>query len=66
MRSIMEQSCVVWHGSLTAENWKDLERVQENALRIIYKNECTQYKEALEDINLESLEDRRQNCPWDL
>ena len=56
----MEQSCVIWHGSLTAENREDLERVQKNALRIILKNEYTHYKEALEDLSLESLEDRRQ------
>ena len=28
IRSILEQSCVVWHSSLTEENVLDLERVQ--------------------------------------
>ena len=28
--SILEQSCVVWGGSLTKENINDLERVQKN------------------------------------
>ena len=35
IRSILEQSCQVWHSSLTQENRQDLERVQKNALKII-------------------------------
>ena len=35
IRSILEQSCVVWHSSLTQENSEDLERVQKAAVRII-------------------------------
>ena len=34
-RSMLEQSCQVWHSSLTLENSQDLERVQKNALRMI-------------------------------
>ena len=32
VRSILEQSCVVWHSSLTIENSDDLERVQKAAI----------------------------------
>ena len=61
VRSILEQSCVVWHGRLTSENKEDIERVQKNALRIILKNEYSEYETALEILNLESLEERRKN-----
>ena len=47
VRSILEQSCVVWHGSLTAENKVDLERVQKNALIIILRNDYTHYKRSI-------------------
>ena len=33
IRSILEQSCVVWHSSLTEENSQDLERIQKSAVR---------------------------------
>ena len=34
IRSILEQSVVVWHASLTAQNIEDLERIQKNALNL--------------------------------
>ena len=36
VRSILEQSCQVWHSSLTLENLQDLERVLKNALKILF------------------------------
>ena len=35
IRSISEQSCQVWHHSLSEENSSDLERTQKDALKII-------------------------------
>ena len=35
IRSILEQSYVVWHGSLTKETELDLERVLKAAIRLI-------------------------------
>ena len=35
IRSILEQSCQVWHYSITEEEKSDLERVQKIAYRII-------------------------------
>ena len=35
IRSILEQSSVIWHTSLSQENIQDLERVQKSALKII-------------------------------
>ena len=61
IRSILEQSCVVWHSSLTKENSDDLERVQKCALRIILGNRYTDYENGLKMIGLETLEQRRIN-----
>ena len=60
VRSILEQSCVVWHSSLTLENSLDIERIQKNSLRIILQNKYNNYEEALEKLNLETLEQRRE------
>ena len=61
IRSCLEQSCQVWHSSLTLENLTDLERVQKNALRIILKDQYESYDKALELMELESLYDRRED-----
>ena len=37
IRSLLEQSCTVWHSGLTQENTNDLERVQKCALKINLK-----------------------------
>ena len=47
VRSILEQSSVVWHSSLTKENSEDLERVQRAALRIILGKDFKNYDDAL-------------------
>ena len=61
IRSILEQSCVVWNSNLTVENKEDLERVQKAAVRIILGKEFTNYESALDKVDLEKLEDRREN-----
>ena len=48
IRSILEQSCVVWHSSLTVENGEDLERIQKAAVKIILGKQYTTNEEALE------------------
>lgn len=60
IRSIIEQSSVIWGNSITEENEKDLERVQKNALRIIYKEDYTTYEEALELLKIDTLKERRK------
>ena len=60
IRSILEQSCVIWHSSLSEENKEDLERVQKNALRNILKEKYSSYKDLLKLLNLETLDDRRK------
>ena len=61
IRSILEKSAVVWHSSLTNKNRKDLERVQRCATYIIMGKDFKNYKTALKDLNLETLEQRRNN-----
>ena len=58
--SLLEQSCVVWGGMITAENQKDLERTQKNFTKLALQDKFTTYKSALVSLGLESLEKRRQ------
>ena len=57
----MEQSGVVWHGSLTNENSDDLERVQRSAVRIILGKNFENYENALELVDLQKLSERRND-----
>ena len=57
IRSILEQSCQVWHSSLSEQNCEDLERVQKCALKIIEPE--LKYHEALYKLDLECLKERR-------
>ena len=56
----MEQSCVIWHSSLTQENSENLERVQKNAFRIILGNQYDSYEESLKYLHFETLSTRRE------
>ena len=56
----MEQSCVIWHISLTQENIEHLELVQKNAFRIILGNQYDSYEESLKYLNFETLSTRRE------
>ena len=53
--SILEQSSVVWHNSLTQENSDDC------AVRIILGENFKNYEEALTKSDLDSLKNRREN-----
>ena len=59
-RSVAEQSCVVWAGSLTVENKDDLERTQKSFAKLVLQDKYSTYKSALIRLNLISLEDRRK------
>ena len=59
IRSILEQSCQVWHSSLSLENSLDLERVQKNALKIILQENYVNYSNALLLTGLQALSERR-------
>ena len=45
-RSVLEQSCVLWHTSLTQENSEDLERTQKSFVKMVLKNK---YKNKLSE-----------------
>ena len=60
IRSILEQSCQVWHSSLTIENGLDLERVQKNAFKIILQENYITYNHALSITGFQTLFKRRE------
>ena len=60
IRSVTEQSAVVWHSAITKGEQNDLERVKKVALRIILRPNYTSYSEALKFTGLETLSDRRR------
>ena len=60
IRSILEQSYVVWHSSLTIDNSNDLERVQKAACKIILGNQYINYEQALNKLSIDSLKIRRK------
>ena len=59
VRSILEQSATVWHSSLTEENRNDLERVQKTALKVILGDKYITYKNALNILDILTLNDQR-------
>ena len=61
IRSVLEQSCAVWHYNLSEEDIEDLERVQKVACKVILKDRYIDYSHALEYLNLENLRSRREN-----
>ena len=58
-RSVLEQSCVLWHNSLTLENIEDLERTQKSFAKLVLRDRYVSYENALQKLNLETLEERR-------
>ena len=60
IRSILEQSCVIWHSTLTEENKEDLERVQKNACRNILQERYVNYENALHILKIDTLFLRRE------
>ena len=58
IRSVVEQSCVVWNYNITKKNEMELERVQKVAIRLISDSKES-YKNVLKELNLETLKERR-------
>lgn len=59
IRSVAEQSAVVWSSSITSGEENDLERIQKVALRIILNENYINYSTALYITNLKTLKSRR-------
>ena len=60
IRSILEQSSVVWSSSITQEELASLERCQKVALRIIFGTNYISYDHALKLSKLPKMEERYQ------
>ena len=58
VRSILEYGTKIWHGSLTEEQFKDTERIQRRAIKIICAEKT--YEQALIECGMETLENRRE------
>ena len=61
VRSKLEQSAVLWHFGLSGKNRNSLERVQKSALRVILGKKYTSYSNALKELNIDSLQERRES-----
>ena len=58
IRSVLEQSNVVWSSAIIQKNNMYLERVQRVAVSLITNSKDT-YEEQIEQLNLETLQERR-------
>ena len=59
IRSVLEMAVPAWQSSLTIADKLKIERVQKAALHIILGSDYVSYPNALENVNLLTLEDRR-------
>ena len=59
IRSVLEQSCVVWGPAITDSEAKSIERIQKICLYIIYQDKYGSYENALKLSNLPKLDERR-------
>ena len=60
IRSLLEQNVAVWNYSITQEECEDIERVQKIAVKIILKDDYSNYEESLTLIRLEKPQVRRR------
>ena len=59
IRSMLEYSCVVWHSSITEEESSSIERVQKTALRLILRENYSDYTSSIDFTGLSTLRERR-------
>ena len=60
IRSILEYGTKIWHGILTEEQSKDIERIQRRGMKIICPEKT--YEQALIECGMETLENQREKC----
>ena len=60
IRSLLEQNVAVWNYAITQEECEDIERVQKIAVKIILKDDYSNYEESLTLIRLEKPQVRRR------
>ena len=61
IRPILEYACAVWHPALTKQQSHQLERIQKRSCKIILGNNYQDYQSALQELNITSPADRREN-----
>ena len=61
VRSVVENSAVVWHPGLTKINTTEIERVQKSAFAIILGKDYHNYEHALQALGMQKLFQRREN-----
>ena len=61
IQSVLDQSAVVWHSSLSQKNKRDLESVQKVAIRVILGKNYKSFNQGLKELNLRRLDTRREN-----
>ena len=64
IRSILEQSCVVWGAAITLEESKALERVQKCCLKLIFQDQYKSYQNGLSLAHLCDLETQRSQLSY--
>ena len=64
IRSILEQSCVVWGAAITQEESKALKRVQKCCLKLIFQDQYISYENGLLLAGLSDLENRRNKLSY--
>ena len=60
MRSHLEYGVNVWSSGLTKHQSFNIERVQKSSMKVIFGKFFKNYKSALKDLNLDTLETRRR------
>ena len=60
VRSILELAAPVWHPALTTYDRNQIERVQKSAFAIILGKSYRSYRHALETLEMDTLEERRE------
>ena len=59
IRSVLEYNSCVWYSTITQQEKDDLERVQKCSLKLILKEDYTEYNQALDYLELTELSTRR-------
>ena len=58
IRSLLEQSCTVWHSRISLENKEDLERIKKSSLKIILQERYINYQNTLNVMKILSFDEK--------
>ena len=60
VRSLLELNCPVWNAGMSQIDCRKIERVKRTAVAIIRGGNNVKYKDSLQHLNIETLEERRE------